>query len=129
MATTKVTMRLEGFDALQRAIVKAPNVVKAHAGSAVGATAFAVAQRMRSLVRVDTGRLRQAIEVSSRGLSGRVLINPSGFYWPFLEYGTVRMAARPFVRPAAEAETSDFLTRVRDIGKKLERDWSAGRFV
>ena len=43
--------------------------------------------------------------------------------------GTVRMAAQPFIRPSAEAESNLFIARVRDIGDKLERDWSSGRLL
>lgn len=125
-------MALEGFDSLQRAISSAPAVVKAHASSAVNASVFSVAQRARALVPVRSGQLRSQIEASRvvTGLTGGVgIVSKAGFYWRFVEFGTVNMAAQPFFRPAAEAESSVFIDRMRAIGPKMERDLSAGRFV
>ncbi len=51
------------------------------------------------------GKLKAEIKaMHKRGQYGNVeagvLIGSKAFYWKFLEYGTVRMGARPFVRPA-----------------------------
>lgn len=54
---------------------------------------------------VDTGRLRASIDsdlgADSRGLVARIGTNV--VYARHLELGTVRMAARPFLRPALKA--------------------------
>jgi HK97 gp10 family phage protein len=126
MAQSKVTMDLKGFEHLQAAIKRAPELVKEHAFDAVAKTTFASGQRMRATVAVKTGRLKRGISTSARGLNGRVLIDPDLFYWRFLEYGTVNMAARPFIRPSAEAEAPHYLDRLRAFVPKLERDWSSG---
>jgi HK97 gp10 family phage protein len=127
-------MKLEGFGPLQRALVRAPDVVKDHASSAVAASVFAVVQRARALVPVATGDLRAAIDGATTGTSGRVglvaLGGPRGpFYWRFVEFGTKNMAARPFFRPAAEGEREAFIHRIRQIGPRLERDLSVSRFT
>lgn len=122
----KITMRLEGMDALKRATVECPEVLRAHSGDAVAATTFATESRMKATVRVKTGRLKRAIHRRSRGLSGSVLIAPDAFYWRFLEYGTVNMAASPFIRPSVEAEGPIYIQRMRAIGPKLERAWASG---
>ncbi len=132
MARTKVTMTLDGLQALQRAITSAPAVVRTHASSAVAASSFAIAQSARALAPVATGTLRANI-ISSRvvgGLTGSVgLASKEAFYWRFVEYGTVNAPARPFFRPAAETESGPFIQRMRAIGPRLERDLSAGRLV
>jgi HK97 gp10 family phage protein len=126
----KVTMKLEGMGQLQAALKSAPDRVKAHASSAVAASAFAIAQRARSMVPVATGALKNDITSSTTGVSGRVgLATRSSYYWRFVEFGTIHMPARPFFRPAAEAESEGFIQRMRAIGPKLERDLSTGRFV
>lgn len=126
----KVTMQLDGFDALKRATVECPEILRAHAGDAVAQTSFSTASRMKATVRFRTGRLKGAIRSTSRGLNGRVLIDPSAFYWRFVEYGTVKMAASPFIRPSAEAEGPLYIHRMRAVGPKLERTWtSGGRFL
>ncbi len=126
-------MKLEGFEATQRALVRAPALVKNIASSAVATTTFAVAQRAKSLVPVDTGNLKAAIEgtkPSAGGLTGRVGTNATNvYYWRFVEFGTKKREARPFFRPAAEAESNAYVDRLRAIGPRLERDFTVGRFT
>lgn len=50
---------------------------------------------------VDTGRLRQSIGVQKVG-EGHYRVGTNVEYAPYLEFGTRRMAARPFMRPALE---------------------------
>jgi len=45
--------------------------------------------------------------------------SPASQYAPALEYGTNRMAARPFLRPALDAHKQDFIRRLQRIGEKL----------
>lgn len=122
-------MKLEGMEALQRAVTRAPDTLKAHMGTAIATTTYAIASRMKSMVPVATGTLRAAIESTTRGMNGRVLIQPSAYYWRFIEYGTKYQTARPFIRPSTEAESGQFEQRIRAIGPKLERDFSSGRFI
>ncbi len=126
----KVTTALDGFEATKRAFANAPDAVKAAAGDVVAKSAFAVAQRMRSLVPVRTGNLKRRITSAATGLNGRVgFSDADAFYWRFVEFGTVRVPARPFVRPAAEAESDAFVRGMQGIGPRLERDLSSGRFT
>lgn len=58
---------------------------------------------------VDTGLMRRSISVRqgvSRKLweSVHVGVTRRAFYWKFVEFGTSRMAAQPFMRPAFEGE-------------------------
>lgn len=127
----KVKLTLEGMERTLKAIHNAPEVAKLHASQAISTSTFAVAQRARALVPVDTGNLKSAIESQSpkvRGLTGRVGLaaGASASYWFFVEFGTRFMAAQPFFRPAAEAERNDFVRRMQDIGPKMERDLSGG---
>lgn len=124
-------MTLDGMTRTLAALRRAPEVTRVHASSAVGASTFAVAQRARALVPVDTGTLRSSIEASRvvSGLVGRVGVSKDAYYWRFVEFGTVRQAARPFFRPAAEEERGVFIQRMRDIGPRVERDLSGGRFL
>ena len=132
MARVKLT--LTGMEKLQNALKNAPEVARSHASSAIAASTFAVAQRARSLVPVDTGTLRNAIESNRpnvKGLVGRVGLNSSAArgYWFFVEFGTRYMPARPFFRTAAELEREALIQRMRLIGPQIERDLSAGRLL
>jgi HK97 gp10 family phage protein len=125
-------MTLDGFERTRRALASAPELARVHASSAVATSTFAVAQRARSLVPVDTGTLKASIDTSRTvsGLTGRVgLSGNDAFYWRFVEYGTVKMPARPFFRTAAELERNAFIDRFRQIGALIERDMTAGRFT
>jgi len=58
-------------------------------------------------------------------------VDPSAFHWRFQEYGTVRMAARPFLRPAAEAEQADHQRRLELALNRADTQMvqSAGRLL
>lgn len=129
------TITLDGFDAFQRVMREAPEVVRAHASQAVALSTFALAQRARTLAAFDTGALRSAISSAASGLHGRVGVGGGtingrqpGVYWRFVEFGTVNKSAQPFFRPAAEAEANAFVARMRAIGPRVERDLSSSRF-
>ena len=63
----------------------------------------------------DSGNLANSIGVTfeDEGLTG--LIGPSAEYGIFLEFGTTKMAARPFMTPAAEKEREPFIAAMRKI--------------
>jgi HK97 gp10 family phage protein len=58
---------------------------------------------------VITGRLRGSITYrpGRDGISPYVDVGSSVYYAPFLELGTSKMAARPFLRPALESARTD----------------------
>lgn len=58
----------------------------------------AVADDMRRLVPVDTGQLRSTIEDTY--IDGTGVITVGTDYWQHVEYGTSKMDAQPFIRPA-----------------------------
>jgi len=47
----------------------------------------------------------------------------------FVEFGTSKMKAEPFMIPAAESQIQPYLDRCRAAGKEAERDLASGRFV
>lgn len=62
---------------------------------------------------VLTGTLRRSIHsvFSNGGLTG--IVGPSVLYGKFVEFGTRRMGARPFMRPAAEQVLPKFAAAVK----------------
>lgn len=128
MAITKVTMTLEGLDALKRAVVECPKEFRKDASDAVRKSTWSVADKMRRRVSVRSGHLLGSIESRvpvTSGLIGRVEIDGDAYYWRFLEYGTINMTARPFARPAAEEESQHYIDRFITIARKLERLWGS----
>lgn len=129
------TWRLIGLEALQEAFRRQPALVRARLGQIVSATSFSLAQRAKSSVPVDTGALQSAIRaIGGSGLRGGVAIDSGTIrgrqpevYWRFVEYGTVRVSSRPFLRSAAEAEFPAVEARLRSLASDMERDLSVSR--
>ena len=71
----------------------------------------------RALVPVDTGRLRDSIahEVED----GTVYLSADTEYAPFVELGTRRAAAKPFLIPAMEGHRSEWLGMLSEEISKI----------
>jgi len=124
-------MTITGMESLKRAISAAPDVVKKEASRAIRESTIAVADRMRRLAPVRSGALKAAIATklpTGSGLVGLVFFDdPRVFYWKFLEYGTVRIPPRPFVRPSAEAEAPRYIARMEAAGSAVEAAMASRR--
>ncbi len=77
----------------------------------------------RSINSLRYGPMRKSIKAKRRsvkdGVVGSSIYMGKAFYWRFFEFGTKKMAARPFVRPAIEATQPIVL---RSIMNKLWRN-------
>lgn len=62
------------------------------------AVAREVQKDMERLCPVDTGRLKSTINAEAVGDTTYVSIGTE--YWQYVEYGTSKMRAQPFIRPA-----------------------------
>ena len=111
-----------GLKEAQRALKQLPEFAKLQAQEAMNVTAFTIARRAEGRApRGATGRLKRAITWAARPRSVTAVVGVDAtvaFYWKYLEYGTVKMGARPFLRPAAEAEQSAHAQR---LFKALEK--------
>ena len=67
-------------------------------GAAVAAGAEAVAENARSVCPVDTGALRNSIAVTQNGTSAEISANTD--YAAYVEFGTSRTAAQPYLVPS-----------------------------
>lgn len=102
------------------------------AGGAVGPIAVAVqrkyaaliVQEARRIVPVRTGALRDSIgiapggEAGSLGMSG-VTIEAGEDYAGYVEFGTSRMSARPYMRPALRKYAKDYREDLIDAAAGL----------
>jgi HK97 gp10 family phage protein len=128
------TMRLIGLESLQALLRTEPARVRSAVSRVIATTAFSLTQRARASVPVDTGALQASLRSYASGMTGGVVVE-SGFirgrqpevYWRFVEYGTVRVPARPFLRAAAESELPTFEARIRSLASDIERDLSLSR--
>jgi HK97 gp10 family phage protein len=125
---------VNGARELELYLRQLPDSVRAEIGVAVEDTAAAVVVGARSRAPVGgpyygkkaetrkPGSLRYAIRyvLHSDKISATVRV-PGIFYARFIEYGTRKMLARPFLFPAAEQERPKLRTRVADALRKAVR--------
>ena len=136
-----VTVQLEGFKEMAERLKQlAPKVAKNALRRAVAAGAAVVRNEARTRAPVDTGEMKKDIqqkrEKDQRGgdfaatysvfvrsgkksrLSGRARdVEKDSFYWRFIELGTSKYTATPFLAPAFDATKEDAL---KAIGEKLD---------
>lgn len=122
-------MQLSGARELREALTRGSDSLRQKATAAVVTSTFSATSRMRLSAPRDTGTLQRAIDGSTSGLSGRVTIDDSAYYWRMVEFGTIYQNAQPFIRPTAELERPDFERRMEDVAQQVARDFSTSRFL
>jgi HK97 gp10 family phage protein len=78
-------------------------------------TGAAMVRRAREVVPVRTGRLRDSIHAAVEGGSGHrtLVLAADAPYADFIERGTSRHPAKPYIRPAVDAEGPKLGDRIR----------------
>lgn len=132
------TAKLEGFKELAEALRElGPRVARNTLRRAVSAGAVVIRNDARSRAPVDTGEMKKDIQVKrerdNRGLmvanysvfvrtgkksrlsGAKRDVNKDSFYWRFVEFGTAKMAAQPFMRPAFEAKKEEAVARIGEV--------------
>lgn len=84
----------------------------------VRTAAFAVEGYAKDIVPVDTGTLKNSIQTEHLEIA-KAAIAPHTEYSAFVEYGTRKMKARPYMRPAAEKVAPQFFDELRNLEDKL----------
>lgn len=90
--------------------------VEANARTRVVEHANKIASDARARAPVQTGFLRSSIHVESVRVGKEAQIVVGADYGRFVEYGTYKMAAQPFLNPALEADKQAFFD---DLGRGL----------
>jgi len=68
-------------------------------------------------LRTGFGRSNVSFEIRSGGLEGRVGVNRDGRYMAYLELGTRRIAARPWLKPALDAARDTVIGMIREAAR------------
>lgn len=93
-----------------------PEIIKEFpktASKAIAKVTFDGDAELKSLVPVDTGRLKGSIEASMvDDFTGNITLGTE-YMW-YVEYGTYKMRAQPFIRPSVEKMRSS-LQRAAEI--------------
>lgn len=134
-------VKIEGLKELQDKLrTLAPNVARNGLRAAVSAAAADVRNEARALAPVDTGEMRRDIQIKRErasttfraiysvfvrsGKKSRLAgkgrdVQKDSYYWRFVEFGTSKMAARPFLRPAFERTKQQAVEKIK--AKLIER--------
>lgn len=107
---TGVTIRV-----LSNRLPSIPKALEAAAAREVATAGYDVEARAKQLVPVRTGTLRRSIHtvISNNGMTAT--IGPSVDYGLFVEMGTHRMPARPYMRPAAAYVSPRFADAIKRV--------------
>lgn len=72
-------------------------------------------------VPVDTGATKNSIgaDIATSGTTVQAVVGPTTHYAPYLEYGTRRMAPRPFMGPAADQVLPSVEEALAQIGGQI----------
>jgi HK97 gp10 family phage protein len=120
MARAKVNIKIEGAEDVLRAFDRFDKASRENLRSAVKKNANALRKAIQNRAPVDTGNLRDSIaaKYDKDGLGADVgPTRPKGSHAHLLEFGTVKMAARPFITPSAEEQRPKYLDDVRKAVK------------
>lgn len=113
MAGTSVTVRI-----VSNRLPAMPAAARAAVSAEVKKAALEIQAGAQAKAPVKTGTLRRSIHTTFPSETSAV-IGPSVEYGGYVEFGTRRMGARPFLRPAADAVLPGFAARIRAIVGKL----------
>jgi HK97 gp10 family phage protein len=134
------TKNLTGFKELADALKQLPQrVARKHLRGSTAKGATVIRKAARDLAPVDTGEMRKDIQIKRERTSGDHVasysvytrggkrsrlagkarnVDKDSFYWKFVEFGTAKMAAQPFMRPAFEANKE---AAVDALGEELDK--------
>jgi HK97 gp10 family phage protein len=118
-----MTVRVEGDERIIRKLLA--TALLSEDVSLLVPSAELIATELRARApRGTTGDLVESIEVTVEGNTVTVGPDPSGFYGHFLEYGTSKMSARPWFRPAVDHSLRPAMTTLgRSFANAIERAW------
>ena len=95
---------MKGLEKALKALEAAPETLRQIGAQELSDGADRIVALARQIVPVKTGRLQQSIDVKELKPSElTVTVGASAPYAGFVEYGTSRMAERPYMRPAIDA--------------------------
>jgi HK97 gp10 family phage protein len=110
----KTTFVIE-FDRFPEIAAKMPG----QASAVVRTTAFRVEARAKTLVPVDTGTLKNSISTGIESGGLLAIVAPHTDYAAYVEFGTRRASARPYMIPAGETEFPAFVTAMKEMLRSL----------
>lgn len=103
------------YNNLLRIAARLPEAVSA----IVRKAAYDIEAHAKSIVPVDTGKLKNSI-TSEFPSQTKAIIAPHTDYAAYVEFGTRRQRAQPYMRPAAEKVAPAFIEACRRLEERLK---------
>ena len=117
----KITVSLAGMAALERKFKQLAEAARGEIlAKAVEEASRIMVAKAKELAPVRTGNLRGRIRsarprIGAYGASGGVEVGEGAFYWKFIEWGTKKRSAKPFLRPAFEVTKREAGRKAREV--------------
>lgn len=109
---TTVSVTFNRFPEIAAALPEKTKVV-------VAKTARDIEGYAKSVVHVDTGNLKNSIDVEFENDGLTAIVAPHTEYAAFVEFGTRRMSAYPYMTPAAERNRPAFIAAMKQMLKEV----------
>ena len=94
-----IDIDLRGIARMQKALKEMPDLVQEELGKAVVELVLIVEAKAKELCPVDTGKLRASITPVIQSWA-KAFVGTNTSYAPYVEYGTRKTVAQPFLEPA-----------------------------
>lgn len=114
----RVAFKLDGAEQVKAKLLDISEKTEQKMKEAVGEAGLNIQRNAKLVCPVDTGTLRNSIMVDFQGLTATVHTNIP--YAPYVEFGTFKMRARPYLTPAAEMEQPKFINKLIEILKEVK---------
>jgi HK97 gp10 family phage protein len=114
------------------------NIQKNVITGAVRAGAKPILTAAKANVPVDTGNLKKSLGTTKRKTEDKNIVrfsisprrggNSDGFYGHMIEFGTSKMVAQPFLRPAFESQDNESIKAVSEyLAKRIDKEIEKAR--
>lgn len=110
-----VGVTVSGQEAIIAKIASANRTIVRRAGNAIQGAGIACQKYAKQNCPVDTGRLRNSILYNTTG-NLSCTVNTTVTYAPYIEFGTYKMRAQPFLYPAYDAAMQELQDELSTIG-------------
>ncbi|MCP0885916.1 HK97 gp10 family phage protein [Ligilactobacillus sp. WILCCON 0076] len=126
MSGASFDVKFDGLEKLYSQFSTNKAQARTATATAMKATIAKAQQTSQSIVPVDTGYLRQNIVVKPVETNGDTVLGEyvasKADYASYVEYGTYKMAAQPYIRPAIAAVKPYFYSQVKLALQKVGND-------
>lgn len=112
-----VKFKVKGVDRMVRQLAAKGKQARVATEAELQKSSLRIERAAKVKAPVDTGAMKNAIFSAKHGNLTYKVTSPQ-FYSVYVELGTRKMAAKPFLRPAIDAERPKLISNLRKIYRK-----------